>query len=64
MSRGNGRDWKKVGDETLVRRRALAHAYTETLGSDDTCWCGEPVNHYWPGQEDGAPHPKGPQPTS
>lgn len=22
------------------------------------CWCGKPNGHHWPGEEDGAPHPR------
>lgn len=30
------------------------------LGTPDDvrCWCGEPLDHPWPGKDDGAPHPR------
>jgi hypothetical protein len=31
---------------------------TETLGTLDLCWCGEPKGHDWPGKRIGAKHPK------
>lgn len=52
------RDWQRVNDENLVRQRAQAWAPLDTLGTLETCWCGQEYAHYWPGQEDGAPHPK------
>lgn len=30
----------------------------QTLGDDTRCWCGEVVNHPWPGKENGRKHPK------
>ncbi|MEV7871481.1 hypothetical protein AB0P17_36525 [Streptomyces sp. NPDC088124] len=29
-----------------------------TLGTRETCWCGEAHGHDWPGRADGAPHPR------
>lgn len=36
---------------------SIAVRPSETLGSDDLCWCGEPAGHMWPGKTAGAPHP-------
>ena len=30
----------------------------DTIGADDRCWCGEPLDHMWPGRTVGAKHPR------
>jgi len=30
----------------------------DTIGAVTRCWCGQPVNHDWPGKAGGAKHPK------
>jgi len=30
----------------------------QILGDYDTCWCGEPMDHTWPGKANGRKHPK------
>jgi hypothetical protein len=31
--------------------------WSQTIGSGD-CWCGQRYGHHWPGEEEGAPHPR------
>lgn len=36
---------------------------THEIGPSDTiscggCWCGKPYDHTWPGDKEGAPHPR------
>lgn len=31
----------------------------DTKGAEDLCWCGQPLNHDWPGKAAGTKHPKG-----
>jgi len=38
----------KVNDESRLR----------TMGTPTVCWCGGPLNHDWPGKNDGTPHPR------
>jgi hypothetical protein len=38
--------------------RAPGTGYNDhPIGRSDTCWCGEPCDHDWPGKAGGAPHP-------
>lgn len=30
----------------------------QVLGTEDLCWCGQPLGHDWPGKSVGAKHPK------
>lgn len=39
-------------DNRIPETRGMA------LGSDTTCWCGQPRGHTWPGKEAGDPHPR------
>lgn len=32
---------------------------SDTKGAEDLCWCGEPLDHDWPGKSSGTKHPKG-----
>lgn len=33
----------------------------QTIGSFEHCWCDQRLPHDWPGQADGAPHPRYPR---
>lgn len=40
-------------------RGGAAHVRPDhTLGTDELCWCGQPLGHDWPGKSVGAKHPK------
>jgi len=41
-----------------VKRGGAQYVYpSQTLGDEVHCWCGEPLDHEWPGKGAGAPHP-------
>lgn len=41
-----------------VPHGGVAHVTAEdTLGADELCWCGRPLNHMWPGRTVGSRHP-------
>jgi hypothetical protein len=50
-------DWEKA-QWAAKNQRARQEPVADTLGTREVCWCGEPYAHDWPGQEEGAPHPK------
>jgi hypothetical protein len=50
-------DWQKVQEQDKVRRSRDVPVL-DTFGEKERCWCGQPFRHYWPGQEDGAEHPR------
>jgi excisionase family DNA binding protein len=39
-------------------RHGVQHVYpSQTIGGLEHCWCGDVVDHDWPGKTTGAPHP-------
>lgn len=56
-------DKDEIGDNRIrpvrpLGRHGVQHVYpSDTIGELDRCWCGEDLDHDWPGKATGAPHP-------
>lgn len=52
---GYGGDFRAIKMPKAGPKRVSAK---ETIGDYDTCWCGQPEGHDWPGKDKGRKHPK------
>lgn len=52
---GYGGDFRGIKMPKAGPKRVSAK---ETIGDYDTCWCGQPEGHDWPGKDKGRKHPK------
>lgn len=53
--------WSPSGgrfDNAARRPRKSDDEILHPIGQLDTCWCGLPVHHDWPGKSEKAPHPR------
>lgn len=55
---GMGGNYRGVPTVKSGQQRVSAE---DTIGDYDTCWCGLPADHDWPGKDSGLKHPKGKQ---
>jgi hypothetical protein len=58
---GYGADYRGV---PMPKSGSQSVRASQTTGSYDLCWCGEPADHDWPGKDRGRKHPRTPAPTT
>lgn len=54
------RNWRRANDLRKIERGRNRPVPLSTIPSVATgrCWCGEPLNHDWPGKSEDLPHPR------